>query len=211
MNGRCTARLLAIAVVVIGTPPRDLAGQVRITDWGLVAATSVKTGGPASTVRTTSFRSLEVVATLRGPETSWLRMDFPLGFIVAARLGNTALGPATGFGLGSTREWRVGDAVRTTARAFGIRPFGVRLAAGPDGLLVHTGAAVGGLHFNIPAPASNASRFNFTVEVEAGVRVRIPHGRFAVGYRLHHLSNGGFGRVNPGVDSHMVYFGVVFS
>lgn len=204
------AGIVLAALLGSGVGSASAEAQIRIGEWGMVAATTVSTGGPISDVRTTSLRSLEVSASILGPSTTWLRLDFPLGVVLAARLANTALGPATGFGLGPTREWRVGDAVRTTARAFGVRPLGVRLAAGPDAFQLLAETAVGALLFNIPAPASNASRFNYTVDAGVGVRVRIPHGRVTSGYRLHHLSNGGRGRVNPGVDSHMLYFGIAF-
>jgi hypothetical protein len=42
----------------------------------------------------------------------------------------------------------------------------------------------------------------------AGIRMEVPSaGRAELGLRRQHLSNAGFGEVNPGLDSHVAYIG----
>lgn len=185
------------------------AAQGRIVEWGLVYANAFATGGPTSVVQTTDLRTLEVEVVLRGHVGDGWRLEYPVGAVLNARLANTALGPAAIFPVWPRGEWRVPSAAgRRTAQGIGLRPFGIRLVGGPSFLELQTDAAVGGLLFDIPAPASNTSRFNFTAELGFGARVAVPGGHFNVGYRLHHLSNGGRGEVNPAVDSNMFYVGV---
>lgn len=186
----------------------DAGAQPRVAEWGLVYASSYATGGPTSAVHSTDFTSLEIVGLVRSGSGPWWSIEHPIGLIVDARLANTALGPATAYGIGPSREWRVGQAPRATARAFGVRPLALRLVFGPEVVAIQADAAGGALLFDIPAPAANTTRFNFTAEVGIGLRIQVPYAHVSTGYRLHHLSNGGRGRVNPGVDSHMFYVGL---
>ncbi|MEM7417796.1 MAG: acyloxyacyl hydrolase [Gemmatimonadota bacterium] len=202
---RSAGRLLAASIVLVALVVLPASAQPSVTEWGLGYASSFATGGPASVVHSTNFSSLEVVGLVRSASGSWWRIEHPIALIADARLANTALGPATAYGIGPSREWRVGQAPRATARAFGIRPLAVRLGLGPEFVSIQADAAGGALLFDIPAPAANTTRFNFTAEVALGLRVQVPYAHVAAGYRLHHLSNGGLGRVNPGVDSHMLY------
>lgn len=57
-------------------------------------------------------------------------------------------------------------------------------------------------------PAST-SRFNFMTQVGAGA-VLLPHARFSwlVGYRFHHVSNGGYSPRNPGLNLSALVAGV---
>jgi hypothetical protein len=57
-------------------------------------------------------------------------------------------------------------------------------------------------------PLSDATRFNFTAEGGAGVEVfHSPKGSVAFDIRYHHLSNGGRGVENPGVENWMFRLG----
>ncbi|HUP52536.1 MAG TPA: acyloxyacyl hydrolase [Longimicrobiales bacterium] len=59
-----------------------------------------------------------------------------------------------------------------------------------------------------PSSTSNATRFNFAYDMAAGIRMEVPRaGRAELGLRRQHLSNAGFGEVNPGLDSHVAYIG----
>jgi opacity protein-like surface antigen len=67
----------------------------------------------------------------------------------------------------------------------------------------------GFLYFN--RQMFGATQFNFTAQVAAGVQVFTSrHHSIDFGYKYHHISNANLGRINPGMDSHMVFVGVSF-
>ena len=94
---------------------------------------------------------------------------------------------------------------------FGIAPLGVQLAR-PLGhmttsrtraMLEMTG---GGARYSQIMPyGDDGTHTNYTFEMRllAEHRVRA-HGAFAVGLGLHHISNGGFGKANPGINARML-------
>jgi hypothetical protein len=56
-----------------------------------------------------------------------------------------------------------------------------------------------------------ATQLNFTAQVAAGVQVfasRLRSVQF--GYEYHHISNAKLGRINPGIDSHVMFVGSSF-
>jgi opacity protein-like surface antigen len=56
-----------------------------------------------------------------------------------------------------------------------------------------------------------ATQFNFTAQLGAGVQMFTSrHHSIDFGYKYHHISNANLGRINPGMDSHMVFVGVSF-
>ncbi len=94
-----------------------------------------------------------------------------------------------GFGvapLGFLSRWRVTPAVGLRLRASG-----------------------GVVSFQSPVPDPLACKFNFLADggVLADVRVT-QRVALVAGARLNHISNGGRGRVNPGMDSHMLEAGL---
>ena len=67
----------------------------------------------------------------------------------------------------------------------------------------------GFLYFN--RPMFGATQFNFTAQLGAGVQVFTSrHHSIDFGYKYHHISNANLGRINPGMDSHVVFVGVSF-
>jgi hypothetical protein len=67
----------------------------------------------------------------------------------------------------------------------------------------------GFLYFN--RQMFGATQFNFTAQLGAGVQVfTSKHHSIDFGYRYHHISNANLGRINPGMDSHVVFVGVSF-
>ena len=105
---------------------------------------------------------------------------------------------------------------RTTARytntyGFGITPVGFQLRffhAWPVQLLTYANGGV--LWFTHPLPDPEATRFNFTAELGGALQVDLPD-RYGLvlGYSWHHTSNGGTGRVNPGLNSRALSIGIV--
>lgn len=98
-------------------------------------------------------------------------------------------------------EWR-------TAYAPGIAPIGVQMnvaVAKPVHWVIH--GSGGGVYFNHKIPDPRETRFNFTAAGGSGFEFHTPIGAFGVGWQIHHISNAGTGRVNPSMNTRMLYFG----
>jgi hypothetical protein len=68
----------------------------------------------------------------------------------------------------------------------------------------------GAMYSNHPIP-ENISRFNYTAQTGMGFLMRLTPGHsFVVGYRLHHISNGGIGPSTRSVNSNVLLAGVTF-
>jgi hypothetical protein len=100
-------------------------------------------------------------------------------------------------------------AERLRAYGAGLAPLGVELTLRRTSRLrVHAGASGGALLFSRAVPLEPASHFNFTADMGVGVTI-VPRGSYGVtlGYRFHHISNGGLAPWNPAVASHMLVVG----
>ena len=63
----------------------------------------------------------------------------------------------------------------------------------------------GFLLFEEHFPNNNGTLLNVTIDASIGYNFRISeNSSLAIGYRFHHLSNAGTGKVNPGIDSNMI-------
>lgn len=95
------------------------------------------------------------------------------------------------------------------ARGMGVSPLGVTAVYGPHRRVQwRIGASAGVLMFDRPAPSDIAAKFNFTAALEGGVQLVNGSGTgVAIVYRLHHLSNAGFGRDNLAMLSHVISVG----
>jgi hypothetical protein len=95
---------------------------------------------------------------------------------------------------------------RDSTVGLGIKPLGIRGWAGSDRVGLEGEVSSGFFHFGTPLLAANGTQFNFVIEVGIGLRVDLPgRGGTVIGYKWHHLSNAGFGEVNPGLDSGVLY------
>jgi len=66
----------------------------------------------------------------------------------------------------------------------------------------------GFLKFNEPTPTPTSTRWNFSADAGGGLEIAL-HNRktISIGYRLHHISNGGIGRSNPSLNTNLVFVG----
>lgn len=100
-----------------------------------------------------------------------------------------------------------------TAYGVGLAPLGLETVwfrSAPASVVLSLSG--GGAFFTRPIPDPEATRFNFTAEGVAGVRIRLPRTSDAVitaGLRWHHISNGFTGQVNPALDSRLLYLALV--
>jgi lipid A 3-O-deacylase PagL len=95
--------------------------------------------------------------------------------------------------------------------AFGLTPFGwaLTLGAGPARLTME--ASAGGLWFTRRVPDPVGTRFNFTAAAGPTVELHVtPSQSLRLGYLWHHTSNGGTGKVNPGLNSGILALGVLW-
>lgn len=110
--------------------------------------------------------------------------------------------------LGDGHEWLA--PMRRTAYGAGIAPLGFEgVAALGRRLAFQLGVSGGAVLFNRRIPDPGETRFNFMADGNAAFRFAVVPGRATVvaGFRLNHISNGGQGHVNPGMDSHLLFVG----
>ena len=97
------------------------------------------------------------------------------------------------------------------AYGFGVAPLGIQLRFRPGHpIQPYIGMGGGMLWFKQEIPIERAAQLNFTGEAGAGLMVGKPgHLGVMAGYKLHHISNGGTARSNPGMDNYMVFAGLL--
>lgn len=100
---------------------------------------------------------------------------------------------------------------RRTAYAAGIAPLGFEGIIGVSRWFgISAGVEGGALYFNRRIPDPGEERFNFVADGHLALRVSLGGRRPTLvgGFRINHISNGGTGPVNPGMDSRLVFVGV---
>lgn len=97
-----------------------------------------------------------------------------------------------------------------TARGFGVTPIGIQVRGFPQSRVQPVlGLSLGAAWYDMPVPDPDEQRLNFMGDLTAGVQIRAGRSSAIVtGVRQHHTSNAETGRVNPGIDSRVVYLGV---
>ena len=101
--------------------------------------------------------------------------------------------------------------IEHTVYAYGLAPIGWSVSIGNERTRLHLEASGGGLWFSRPIPDPEATRFNFTASAGPALELAVaPSGKMRVGYLWHHTSNGGRGRVNPGLNSGILSVGLLY-
>lgn len=97
------------------------------------------------------------------------------------------------------------------AYGFGITPIGWSLAIGEGRTRLTMEVSGGGLWFSRRIPDPVAARFNFTASAGPTLELRVtPSESLRFGYLWHHTSNGGTGKVNPGLNSGILVLGMLW-
>jgi hypothetical protein len=93
------------------------------------------------------------------------------------------------------------------ALGIGVIPLGLHWQSDvPGAAQFHFRVAGGILAFSNPTPVIQSTRANFVLEAGGGLTFQRALGReVMIGYKLHHISNAGFGNKNPGLDSNVLY------
>ena len=95
--------------------------------------------------------------------------------------------------------------------AFGLTPIGWAVAFGSGPARLTMEASGGGLWFTRRIPDPVATRFNFTASAGPTLELRVTQSQtLRVGYLWHHTSNGGTGKVNPGLNSGILAAGLLW-
>lgn len=97
-----------------------------------------------------------------------------------------------------------------TVPGFGITPVGLQLRAFARRKVQMTFAlGLGAAWYQRPIPDPDERQLNFMGDAGVGVQFELGDAAVLAGIRHSHTSNGGTGEVNPGLDSRVVYLGVL--
>ncbi|WP_440998851.1 acyloxyacyl hydrolase [Fodinibius sp. SL11] len=112
---------------------------------------------------------------------------------------------AANYSLSDTERYQSGS-----YSGFGIAPLGFQFNFNRTNTLQpFLKTSTGFMYFKKPFPDDRGVQFNFTLELGAGLEIMVLNNlSFSLGYKYHHMSNGQFGQINPGVDSNIFYTGI---
>jgi hypothetical protein len=93
----------------------------------------------------------------------------------------------------------------------GLSPVGLQLSVPMwRRMRAYAAGAVGALWFTREMPEPDARRFNYSFEFGGGFDVSVGTTRVVVvGFKFHHLSNLNTAAMNPGLDGHVFYLGLL--
>jgi hypothetical protein len=196
--------LLILAVMSMASPVRIEAQDV---DPGITLSAhyALKTGSPFSGVSTVTVAMLELAAARHLLHGARWSLEWPVAILPATFVLHTPVESA----YMENGSWLVFGSDFRTSRGFGVKPIGLRVLWHGKAFSTYLGAAGGVVWFDHAVPAGNGHRRNYLGDLDAGLRLPIASRVLAqLGYRFTHLSNGGKGEVNHGIDSHMISFGM---
>ena len=99
---------------------------------------------------------------------------------------------------------------RTPVLGAGVLPAGLQLYTSSRRTRLFLGASAGVIWFTRNTPIPDARRMNLALDFGGGAELIARNRRVLVlGYKYQHLSNAGTARLNPGVDTHLVSFGIM--
>lgn len=95
-------------------------------------------------------------------------------------------------------------------QGFGAAPIGFQFNLYDKNLIQpFLKSSTGFMLFGNRFPDERGTQFNFTLELGGGLEIMVAKSlSFTMGYKYHHMSNGQFGDINPGVDSNIFYTGI---
>lgn len=185
--------LALLAGNVLGQSPNEYKHEFMIWGGGSPDSTTIIEGsGRTPDVR---FGMVSLRYTRRFKTSSAVHLGYVADATPLAVISYpTVAGPAT------TRE---------TAYGIGGSPLGIKAIFRPRKKVQPSVEWTGGLlYFDKPVPGPLSKKFALTSGVGASVDVRLNNGRaISFGYKYFHISNGGRGTFNPGIDNNVFFVG----
>ena len=198
----------ATSASAVTAPPADAANAV-----GIWIAGSFATGGPIGNISQGRLGLLALRYERRlVPSTAPAQHSGPV-LTYTVDLFPALWLSVPGSALPTLVPRRPASASGLTTYGVGVSPAGLRLAFRRSAQVrPFLSGSTGLAYFTAPVPTAWGRRLNFTFDLGIGVEVLLPSRlRLTAGYRYHHLSNGFRGRINPGIDGHLLCVGLVVS
>ncbi|MEX0647854.1 MAG: acyloxyacyl hydrolase [Balneolaceae bacterium] len=103
------------------------------------------------------------------------------------------------------------DGPKENRFGIGFTPFRIDIPIGKKNHYPFLTSSAGLLFTDRPFPNEEGARLNFLLDAGIGYAIQLKNNRhLQLGYKLHHLSNGNTGSLNPGIDSHMFFVNFLF-
>lgn len=202
--------LLFLAVFVLNAAAQEADSETRKNEFGVWGGVSPDSSTIFSSGRTTDahYGAIGFRYARRFNNGDKVNLKYTIDAIPAAILSDKTIRfvPLSG------NAFRI-DEIRRTYYGYGVAPLGLQINFRPrHKLQPFLGSSGGLLIFNSVLQDSFGKRFNFTADVGGGAEYRLKKGRaIKIGYKYFHISNGGRGFVNPGIDNNLFYAGYSFS
>lgn len=135
--------------------------------------------------------------------TRLVRLDYRVAAVPFAMISEPSMQTASGTS---------SSGGRLLSHGAGASPVGIAFVGPRFGRVEPSVESLGGfLYFNRRVLSPLASQFNFTIDLAPSLTVRVSE-RTALrfGYRYLHMSNANITAHNPGVDTQMIFAGIVF-
>lgn len=103
------------------------------------------------------------------------------------------------------------DGPKESRFGIGFTPIHMDIPIGKKSSYPFLTSSAGLLFTDRAFPNDEGARLNFLLDAGIGYAFQIKDDRYLqLGYKLHHLSNGNTGSLNPGIDSHMFFLNFLF-
>jgi opacity protein-like surface antigen len=183
------------------------AGKNEFSVWSGASPDSSTVFKGSGRTRDAAYGMFAVRYARRFDNSDGVNLKYTIDAIPAAVLSDKAVIAIPTTGSGFALQTR-----RKNYYGFGLAPLGLQINLRPHRRLQPFVEGSGGfLYFNKILQNNFGSRFNFTANVGAGFEYRLKNNRSVTfGYKYFHISNGGRGLVNPGIDNNLFYVGVSF-
>jgi len=101
---------------------------------------------------------------------------------------------------------------RDIRTGFGLVPLKMLVPFSDSGFVPFMTFSAGGIFLNDKLPAGDGASLNYLLNISTGFEIPVGNRLdLQVGYGIQHMSNGNSGTLNPGIDSHSIFFTFIFS
>jgi hypothetical protein len=184
---------VATMAAVLGAP-----GELPAQEPGLSPTfaldVAVESGWPTSGIQTVKLVRFGLAFPFRLTSGDGWRLEAPVALYPLSWVRNVVGG-----------RWEERPGPRYSTIGVTVHPLAIRVGRRTPVGTAYLGLAGGGAYFGRRMPTGEATRLNYSADLEAGLRFVTGSGyRVSLGYLFNHLSNGRDGNANLALDSHMV-------